>query len=117
MLDSNYIVTYIVWTISFWNVSCALEFRYHKNEELEEVLRNLSAKADPEIRTQLYSIGNSSDPDKPQPLWVLELTAAEENKIGVPNVKLLGNMHGNEAGGREVLLHFIEVIGIHINQQ
>lgn len=41
-------------------------------------------------------------------LWVLTITAANPNAIGIPNVKLIGNMHGNEAAGREVLLHFIE---------
>nr|XP_023021963.1 carboxypeptidase M-like [Leptinotarsa decemlineata] len=91
------------------HVSNSLEFRYHKNDEMEEVLRNLSANSG-KVRTRVTSIGNSSDTIHPKPLWVMELTASDENRIGVPNVKLLGNMHGNEAGGREVLLHFIEYL-------
>lgn len=40
---------------------------------------------------------------------MVEITAARESKIGIPNVKLIGNIHGNEAVGREILLHFLEV--------
>ncbi|KAJ9597776.1 hypothetical protein L9F63_011384 [Diploptera punctata] len=41
-------------------------------------------------------------------LWVLELSTAPADKLGVPSVKLIGNIHGNEPVGREVLLHLIE---------
>lgn len=36
----------------------------------------------------------------------LEVNSTETNKA---NIKLVGNIHGNEAVGREVLLHFIDV--------
>lgn len=37
------------------------------------------------------------------------MTASKKGRIGVPNIKLIGNVHGNEAVGREILLHFLEV--------
>ncbi|CAH1115215.1 unnamed protein product [Psylliodes chrysocephalus] len=91
-----------------------LEFRYHSNEELASVLKNFSLAGDPKLRKNLYDIGYSSGRPKsrikPSPLWVLELTAAPEGKIGIPNVKLVGNIHGSESGGREILLHFIQYL-------
>ncbi|CAG9819015.1 unnamed protein product [Phaedon cochleariae] len=86
----------------------SLEFRYHKNSELEGVLKNLSRRAHSRIRTNLYNIGNCSNSG--QLIWVLEITASEIGKVGVPNVKLIGNMHGNEAGARVVLLQYSEFL-------
>ncbi|PSN35311.1 hypothetical protein C0J52_18506 [Blattella germanica] len=43
-------------------------------------------------------------------LWVLELSTAPPTKLGVPSVKLIGNIHGNEAAGREILLHLIQLL-------
>ncbi|KAI4470054.1 protease m14 carboxypeptidase [Holotrichia oblita] len=42
-------------------------------------------------------------------LWVMKITAGDAHDTTLPNVKLIGNMHGNEVVGRELLLHFIEV--------
>uniref|UniRef100_A0A6P7F0D7 Carboxypeptidase D-like isoform X1 n=1 Tax=Diabrotica virgifera virgifera TaxID=50390 RepID=A0A6P7F0D7_DIAVI len=92
------------------SAECKIEFKYHKNPELEDVLRSLEEKGRKVLETRLYTIGNSSSITNPVPLWVLELTAANKSQYGVPNVKLVGNMHGNEAGGREILLHFIEYL-------
>lgn len=33
-----------------------------------------------------------------------------EHMIGKPDVKYVANMHGNEAVGRELMLHLIQVI-------
>lgn len=53
-------------------------------------------------------IYNSSPFSVDRSLWVmkLEVNSTEKNKA---NIKLIGNIHGNEAVGREVLLHFIHV--------
>lgn len=43
-------------------------------------------------------------------LWVLEMSTAPDSTLGIPSVKLIANIHGNEAAGREVLLHLIQVL-------
>ncbi|XP_018007555.1 carboxypeptidase M-like isoform X2 [Hyalella azteca] len=56
--------------------------------------------------TALYSIGTSV---QGRELWVLVLSSSPYRPIvGQPNVKYVGNMHGNEAVGREMLLHLIQ---------
>ncbi|XP_072393240.1 carboxypeptidase M-like [Diabrotica undecimpunctata] len=96
-------------------VADPLDFNYHSNEDLENILEKFSFGGSGfRLRKNLYSIGNTSGRPKsgipPSPIWVLELTAAPEDRVGVPNVKLVGNIHGTEPAGREVLLHFIEYL-------
>ena len=41
-------------------------------------------------------------------LWVMVVSSSPyEHMIGKPNVKYVANMHGNEAIGRELMLHLI----------
>lgn len=43
-------------------------------------------------------------------LWVMVVSASPyEHMIGKPDVKYIGNIHGNEAVGKELLLHMIQV--------
>lgn len=84
-----------------------LDFGYHKYKNLTQILQNYSEYYS-KLSPKLYSIGISREKRN---LWVLKLTAASANKTAIPNVKLIGNIHGNEAVGRELLLHLIEYLG------
>ncbi|KAI5637245.1 zinc carboxypeptidase domain-containing protein [Phthorimaea operculella] len=80
-----------------------LEFRYHDHEDMTRYLRAVSAKY-PSL-TALYSIGKSV---QGRDLWVMVVSASPyEHMIGKPDVKYVANIHGNEAVGREMLLHLI----------
>ncbi|KAJ8983239.1 hypothetical protein NQ317_011647 [Molorchus minor] len=79
-----------------------LPFKYHTNKEVKQVLDNFTAIAGTgPIQTSVYSIGTSKNGHG---LWVYEMTAAPPSIIGIPNIKFIGNMHGNEAPGREYLI-------------
>ncbi|XP_065807366.1 carboxypeptidase M [Labrus bergylta] len=81
-----------------------LEFHYHDNREIEQYLLQTNA-SNPDI-THLYSIGQSV---KGQQLWVLALgLSPRRHTIGIPEFKYVGNMHGNEALGRVLLLKLID---------
>ncbi|XP_026555583.1 carboxypeptidase M isoform X2 [Pseudonaja textilis] len=84
----------------------SLDFRYHHTKELEAFLKEVQ-KNYPAI-THLYSIGKSV---QGRDLWVLALgRSPTQHKIGIPEFKYVGNMHGNEAIGRELLLHLIKYL-------
>ncbi|XP_073956750.1 carboxypeptidase D-like isoform X3 [Choristoneura fumiferana] len=81
-----------------------LEFRYHDHEQLTRYLRAVSARY-PAL-TALYSIGKSV---QGRDLWVMVISASPyEHMLGKPDVKYVANIHGNEAVGRELLLHLIQ---------
>ncbi|KAF5298220.1 hypothetical protein FQA39_LY02644 [Lamprigera yunnana] len=85
-----------------------LDFVYHKYDNLTKILQNYTHYY-PKLSPTVYSIGKSKEN---RTLWVIQLTAVKDSsKIAIPNVKLIGNIHGNEAVGRELLLHLIEYIG------
>ncbi|XP_039200452.1 carboxypeptidase M isoform X4 [Crotalus tigris] len=84
----------------------SLDFRYHHTNELEAFLKEMQ-KNYPAI-AHLYSIGKSV---QGRDLWVLALgRSPTQHKIGIPEFKYVGNMHGNEALGRELLLHLIKYL-------
>ncbi|XP_058127239.1 carboxypeptidase M-like isoform X1 [Anopheles coustani] len=84
----------------------ALDFVYHNQEEMTRYLRETVARY-PNL-TALYSIGKSA---QGRDLWVLVVSASPyEHMLGKPDVKYIGNIHGNEAVGRELLLHLIQYL-------
>ncbi|XP_021350598.1 carboxypeptidase E-like [Mizuhopecten yessoensis] len=76
------------------------EVRNHNTKEVTDALNEIHAEC-PDI-TRIYSIGESV---QNRPLKVIEFsTSPGQHVIGVPEFKYVGNMHGNEVVGREVLL-------------
>ncbi|GLH03804.1 Carboxypeptidase D [Gryllus bimaculatus] len=83
-----------------------IDFRYHDYDQLTKFLRTTSTRF-PHL-TALYSIGKSV---QGRDLWVLVVSSSPyEHMIGKPDVKYVANMHGNEAVGRELMLHLIHYL-------
>lgn len=58
--------------------------------------------------TALYSIGKSV---QNRDLWVIVVSSSPyEHMIGKPDVKYIANIHGNEAVGKELLLHLVQYL-------
>ncbi|OWR49003.1 hypothetical protein KGM_207768 [Danaus plexippus plexippus] len=88
------------------DVGTELQYKYHDHEEMTRYLRAVSARY-PAL-TALYSIGKSV---QGRDLWVMVVSASPyEHMIGKPDVKYVANIHGNEAVGREMLLHLIQYL-------
>ncbi|XP_045121737.1 carboxypeptidase D-like isoform X2 [Portunus trituberculatus] len=86
--------------------SNTLTFEYHNYTSMTDFLRAMSATY-PNL-TALYSIGKSV---QGRDLWVMVVSSSPyQHIVGQPNVKYVANMHGNEAIGREMLLHLIEYL-------
>lgn len=81
-----------------------IELTYHDYDGLTSLLRNISARY-PDL-VQLYSIGTSV---QGRQLWVAMISkdVNDKEKLLKPHVKLIANMHGNEAIGRELLLQLL----------
>ena len=64
--------------------------------------------------TSLYTIGNSVEKHD---LWVMIISDQPTiHEPGEPEVRYVGNMHGDESVGRECLLLFIEYLCINYKQ-
>jgi len=80
-----------------------LSMKYHNYTSMTTYLRHVSTIY--ANLTALYSIGQSV---QGRELWVMVVSSSPyEHMIGKPNVKYVANMHGNEALGRELMLHLI----------
>lgn len=80
---------------------------FHRTyEEMTQYLHQLESNCYPIAR--LYSIGKSV---QGRDLWVLELTTNPgQHTLLKPEFKYVGNMHGNEAVGRVLLLELAAFI-------
>ncbi|XP_076337200.1 carboxypeptidase D-like isoform X1 [Tachypleus tridentatus] len=78
-----------------------VDYKYHRYNDMTTLLQNIT-NSFPEF-AKLYSIGLSVERRE---LWVILLSSTpNERPLLKPNVKYIGNMHGDESVGRELLLH------------
>ncbi|XP_019875798.2 carboxypeptidase M isoform X2 [Aethina tumida] len=81
-------------------------WNYHDFDAMTQFLRDTTRRY-PSL-TALYSIGKSV---QGRDLWVMVVSASPyEHMIGKPDVKYIGNIHGNEAVSKELLLHLIHYL-------
>ena len=84
------------------------KFQYHNYESLVGRLKELNQQY-PTI-TSLYTIGKSVEK---RDIWVMIISDQPlVHEAGEPEVRYIGNIHGNEPVGRECLLQFIEYLCI-----
>nr|CAB3233370.1 carboxypeptidase E [Phallusia mammillata] len=82
--------------------------QYHNHEQMLKVLHDTNAKC--KDITKVYSIGKSV---KGRELAVIAFSKSPEfHQPGVPEIKYIGNMHGNEVVGRAVLIDFVQYLCI-----
>lgn len=78
-----------------------VKYEHHNYEAMTKILKGINQQW-PKI-TNLYTVGKSV---QHRELWVLEISDNPgRHERGEPNFKYVGNMHGNEVVGRELLLH------------
>ncbi|XP_020374272.2 carboxypeptidase D [Rhincodon typus] len=81
-------------------------FRHHNYADMEILLRKYST--DYPTITHLYTVGKSVEQRN---LYVMEISDNPgKHEMGEPEFKYIGNMHGNEVVGRELLLNLIEYL-------
>ncbi|CAF3629146.1 unnamed protein product [Rotaria socialis] len=82
------------------------KFQYHNYESMVNKLKELNQQY-PNI-TSIYSIGKSVEK---RDLWVIIISDQPlVHEAGEPEVRYVGNIHGDESVGRECLIRFIEYL-------
>ncbi|XP_017565699.1 carboxypeptidase Z isoform X1 [Pygocentrus nattereri] len=83
-----------------------LQFTYHSNAQMFNILKKTAAKC-PHI-AQTYSIGRSVEG---KDLLVIEFSDNPgQHELLEPEIKLIGNMHGNEVLGRQLLIYLAQYL-------
>ncbi|XP_050533438.1 carboxypeptidase D-like isoform X2 [Daktulosphaira vitifoliae] len=77
---------------------------YHNYDDLTKFVKKITEEYS--NITSLYSIGKSV---QGRELWVVKITSVID-LLTVPNIKIVGNIHGNEPIGRELIIHLIEYL-------
>ena len=85
----------------------AMEYRYHNYTEMTSILQSLASQYP--TKASLVEVGKS---EAGRSLWAMALSAydPDQHVLLRPEVKYIGNMHGNEVVGLEVLLYLIEYL-------
>eukprot|EP00051_Salpingoeca_urceolata_P028160 m.485343 g.485343 ORF g.485343 m.485343 type:complete len:981 (+) comp23775_c0_seq1:177-3119(+) len=82
-----------------------LLFDHHTHDQMTALLHHYNASfAD---KTELFSIGKSVDG---RDLWVMRITGDLNPQPGRPRFKYIGNMHGNEVVGRQMLIYLVQTL-------
>ncbi|KAG9346951.1 hypothetical protein JZ751_005878 [Albula glossodonta] len=83
-----------------------IQFTYHTNAQMINILKKTAATCSDIART--YSIGRSTEG---RDLLIIEFSNNPgQHELLEPEVKLIGNMHGNEVLGRELLIYMTQYL-------
>ncbi|KAM6221957.1 carboxypeptidase Z [Rhynchocyon petersi] len=83
-----------------------IHFTHHSYAQMVHVLKRTAARCSHIART--YSIGRSFDG---KDLLVIEFSGRPgKHELMEPEVKLIGNIHGNEVAGREMLIYLAQYL-------
>uniref|UniRef100_A0A2K5SIK8 Carboxypeptidase Z n=1 Tax=Cebus imitator TaxID=2715852 RepID=A0A2K5SIK8_CEBIM len=83
-----------------------IRFSHHSYAQMARVLRRTATRCAHVART--YSIGRSFDG---RDLLVIEFSSRPgQHELMEPEVKLIGNIHGNEVAGREMLIYLTQYL-------